>query len=142
MSNKQAVHRLYDEHVNPGRLDDLSAFIAADYIGADGTRGPTAFASTIARLRIAFPDLHYTLEDVIAEGDKVAIRWTLRATHRGPFRDIPATGKRVVNGGFAIFRFADGKIIETTVDTDRLGFMIAIGRIPYDPVFGPPPRSE
>ena len=113
-----------------------------EYVGADGSRGPTAFAAVMTRLRGAFPDLHYTLEELVAEGDRVVVRWTLRGTHTGPFRDLAPTGKKIANNGVAIFRIADGKIVHATVETDRLGFLMAIGRIPYDPSFGPPPRAS
>jgi steroid delta-isomerase-like uncharacterized protein len=141
-TNKRVVHRLYDEMVNPGTLDKLGEVISDDLVGPDGSRGPAAFAATMTRLRGALPDLHYTLEDVIAEGDRVAVRWTLRGTHTGELRGLAPSGKKIVNNGFAIFRFAGGKITHATVDTDRLGFLMAIGRIAYEPSFGAPPRTE
>jgi predicted ester cyclase len=141
-TNKRAIQRLYNDMINPGRLDNLGELVSDDLINPDGTRGAAGFAVTMTRLRTALPDLHYTLEDVIAEGDRVAVRWTLRGTHTGELRGLAPSGKKIINNGFAIFRLAGGKIVHATVDTDRLGFLLAIGRIAYDPSFGPPPRTE
>ncbi len=140
-SNKRLVQRMYDDF-NHGRLDDLANVIGADYVAADGNRGPDAFAAIIGRLRTAFPDITYTLDDLVADGDRVAARWTWRGTFSAQFRDISPTGKRVVNSGMAIFRVADGKIVASTMENDRLGFLIATGKLPYEPSFGPPPRAD
>ncbi len=118
-----------------GRLDDL---IAADYVGPQGDKGPDGFRKVIAGLRAAFPDIHYTVDDVVAEGDRVAIRWHWTGTHRAPFRVIPATGKSVTNAGLAIFRLAGGKVVAAALETDRLGFLEQIGAVPANGGFGPP----
>ena len=76
--NEQLIRRLYDEYVNPGRLDGLGAVISSDFTGPNGARGPEAFAATMRSLRAAFPDLVYTLEEVVADDDRVAVRWTDR----------------------------------------------------------------
>ncbi|MEO8550835.1 MAG: ester cyclase [Kofleriaceae bacterium] len=136
------MQRLYDDYLNPNKLEGLSAIISDDLVNADGSRGAAGFGTVMSRLRGGFPDLHYTIEELVAEGDRVVARWTLRGTHTGTFRDIAPTGRKIVNNGFAIFRVVDGRIVESIVETDRLGFLLAIGRIPYDPVFGPPPRTE
>jgi steroid delta-isomerase-like uncharacterized protein len=141
-TNKRVVRRLYDEMVNPNRLDNLAEVISDELVGPDGMRGAASFANTMTRLRGTLPDLHYTIEDLVAEDDRVVVRWTLRGTHTGEFRGLPPSGKKIVNTGFAIFRIANGKIVHATVETDRLGFLMAIGRIPYEPAFGAPPRTE
>lgn len=141
-SNARLVRRLYDEHINPGRLDNLDAIVAPDFIGAGDVRGPAAFAASMRGLREALPDLAYTLEDVVASGDRVAIRWTLRGTHTGPFRTFPPTGKRIKSTGVAIFQVADDKLVRAWVENDRLGFFTAIGALPHNPAFGPPPATE
>jgi steroid delta-isomerase-like uncharacterized protein len=141
-SNKLLVRRLYDEYVNTNRVAALGDLISDDLVNGDGTRGPSGFAAVMTRLRGAFPDLEYTVEDLIAEDDRVVVRWTLRGTHTGVFRGLAPTGKKVVNDGMAVFRIANGKIVHATVQTDRLGFLLSIGRIEYDPSFGPPPRAD
>jgi steroid delta-isomerase-like uncharacterized protein len=137
-ANEQLVRRLYADVINPGRMDALRDFVADDFVGPAGT-GPASFAASIETLRAGFPDLSYTLEDIVAADDRVAVRWTVRGTHTGQFRSFAPTGKTFANAGFAIFRIADGKIVHAWVQTDRLAFLQALGAIPDDPRFGPPP---
>lgn len=140
-SNKRLVQQLYDTF-NSGKLDELEAVIGPEYVAADGNRGPKAFGAIIGRLRTAFPDIHYTIDELVADSDRVAARWTWRGTFNGQFRDISPTGKRVANTGLAIFRVTGGKIVSATMETDRLGFLLATGKIPYEPSFGPPPQAD
>ena len=78
----------------------------------------------------AFPDLHTTFEDQIAEGDKVVARVTIRGTHQGEFQGIPATGKEVAFGGILIDHYQDGKVVEHWVQMDMMGLMQQLGAIP------------
>src|SRR5919204_87348 len=78
----------------------------------------------------ALPDLHYTVEDLIAEGDKVVCRLTWRATHQGEYMGVPATGKVVTRTAIIISRFAGGKVVEDWVNEDDLGLMQQLGAIP------------
>ncbi len=78
----------------------------------------------------AFPDIKATVEDMIAEGDKVVARWTMRGTHEGTVRDIPATGRQVTVKGVTIKRVASGKVVEEWALIDMLGLMQQIGAIP------------
>jgi predicted ester cyclase len=78
----------------------------------------------------AFPDLHYTLEDLIAEGDKVVHRFTMRGTHQGEFMGVAATGKVVTMTGIYISRFAGGKCVEERSSSDILGLMQQVSAIP------------
>ena len=77
----------------------------------------------------AFPDLRATVEDMIAEGDKVVTRWTMRGTHEGMVRDIPATGKQVTVKGVTIKRMANGKVVEEWSLIDMLGLLQQVGAI-------------
>jgi steroid delta-isomerase-like uncharacterized protein len=97
---------------------------------AECKQGMTAF-------RTAFPNLRYTIEDEIAEGDKIAIRWTLRATHLGEYQGRPPTGNTITVTGISIFRIARGKIQEITVSMDRLGHLQQLGWLPART---PPPK--
>jgi steroid delta-isomerase-like uncharacterized protein len=137
-ANAQLVRRLYTDFLNTGATDRLGEIIAPQFIGAGPARGPAAFAGVITALRGAFPDLVYTVEDVVAEGDRVAVRWTWRGTHQHAFRTFPPTGKPVTNTGLAIFEVTDGKLSHAWLETDRLGFLQAVGAVPNDPAFGPP----
>jgi len=78
----------------------------------------------------AFPDLQITLEDLLAEGDKVVDRWTMRATHRGELLGIPATGKQVTLTGIDITRIENGQIVEFWHQQDLLGMLQQLGVIP------------
>lgn len=137
VANKQTVREIY-ARINQGQLERVAELISPQFAGAGGQRGSQAFIGGIAALRAAFPDLRYTLEALVSEGDLVAVRWTWRGTHTGAFRTIAATGKHLSNSGQAIFTFAEGKVASTSLETDRLGFLLAIGVIADDPLFGPP----
>jgi steroid delta-isomerase-like uncharacterized protein len=80
--------------------------------------------------REAFPDIEATLHDVVAQGDRVAVRYTLEGTHQGPFAGAPATGKHVTLSGMSIFRCADGKIAEVWGCADLLDFLRQLGALP------------
>jgi predicted ester cyclase len=94
-SSKQLVRRLFEDIINSGDLDRLGEVISADFVGPTDQRGPAGFAGVIAALRIGFPDIQYTLDELLAEGDRVAVRWTWHGTHTGPFRSFPPSGKLV-----------------------------------------------
>lgn len=136
--NKRAIRRLYEDVISGGHLDALAELVAEGYAGPHGARGPRAFASTIEELRAAFPDLRYTIEDVVAEGDRVAARWTWSGTHEGTFRAFAPTHARVKSKGTVIHRMTDGKVAETWVETDRLGFLEQMGAVPAGLAGGPP----
>jgi steroid delta-isomerase-like uncharacterized protein len=92
-----------------------------------GIEGLTQFVSTI---RSAFPDLRVTLEDAIAEGEKVVSRWTAQGTHQGELMGIAPTGNRVTLTGITIHRIEDAKIVEEWENWDALGMMQQIGAVP------------
>ena len=81
------------------------------------------------QFREAFPDIEATLHEVVAQDDKVAARYTLAGTHRGPFAGVPATGKRVTLSGIGIYRLADGKIAEFWGCADFVGFLQQLGAL-------------
>ena len=83
------------------------------------------------RLRVAFPDMRFMLQDVISSDDRVAVRWTMEATHSGPLAGIPATGKRVEQRANVIYRFVDGKIAEAWALVDQVGMLRQLG---FDPL--------
>ena len=141
-ANKQLVRRLYDDYLNPGLLDRLGEIVSPDFIAGGPQRGPAAFSGVVGGLRAAFPDLRYTVEDLVGDGDRVAVRWSWRGTHTGAFRGFAPTGKQVLNTGFAIFEVTDGRLARAWVETDRLGFLVAIGAVPYQEIFGPPPSAK
>ena len=95
------------------------------------TTQPVEFVRRIVdRFRAAFPDVHYTVEDQIAEGDKVVVRYRFRGTHLGAFQGMPPTGKQVTYTGILIYRIVDGKIAEQWTEFDLLGFLRQLGVLP------------
>jgi steroid delta-isomerase-like uncharacterized protein/deazaflavin-dependent oxidoreductase (nitroreductase family) len=130
--NKAHVRRFYQEGVhNPALFDEL---LAPTYVLHLPGSPPIAGIEQAKQLMVAytsgFPDLQLTTEDMVAEGDKVAIRNTWRGTHQGAFQGLPPTGKYVTFTGTDIFRFAGGKIAEQWADLDALGLMQQLGAIP------------
>jgi steroid delta-isomerase-like uncharacterized protein len=109
--NKRIVRRLYEDCINPGRLELLAQFVSEEYTGPRGDKGPAAFARNIESLRRGFPDIRFSVEDLVAEGDRVAVRWRWRGTHSGDFNGIPASGKPVANDGTVLYQFNDGKVV-------------------------------
>jgi len=134
--NKRSVEKLFDtfNHADLGPLDEL---VAPDYVGPQGDKGPAGFRLIVVGLRTAFPDIHYTIDEAVAERDRVAVRWHWTGTHQGPFRGFQATGKSVSNSGAGIFRLQDRRIVAATLETDRLGFLEQIGALPENAGRGP-----
>ena len=131
-NNKQTVRSIFEVGLNTGDTELLNRLISPDFVGARGDRGPAAFSGPLLELRRAFPDIHYVLEDVIGEGDQVAIRWTWTGTHRGVFRGFAPNGRTIVNSGIGIFELREGKIVRSSVETDRLGFLQELGALPSE----------
>jgi predicted ester cyclase len=128
--NKQTVQRIYEDCINTGDLTRLAEFVDASYVGPNGERGPEGFAATVGGLRAGFPDIHFTLEDLVADGDRVALRWKWEGTHQNSFRGFEPTGKRVTNAAIGIYELRDGKVVRAWLQTDRLGFLDAMGALP------------
>jgi steroid delta-isomerase-like uncharacterized protein len=93
-------------------------------------RGPSDYLAVIAMMRGGFPDVQWTLEEMVAEGDKVAARFTMRGTHQGNFFGVPPTGKKIEVNAMNFYRFSDGQIVEEHGQPDLLGLMQQIGAIP------------
>jgi steroid delta-isomerase-like uncharacterized protein len=131
--NKQVIRRAYDEVYNKGNLAKVDELISRDFVvhlSGDDVHGPEALKGYVTSLREAFPDLEMTIDDQIADGDKVVTRWTARGTHTGSFQGLPPTGKRAAFTGVDIDRFVDGKAVECWTNTDELGLMQQLGAIP------------
>lgn len=132
--NKAISRRADEELFNRGNLDVADELFAPDFVYHDPAgaelRGPESVKGYAAMLRAAFPDLHQTIEDQIAEGDKVAYRWTARGTHQGELMGIAPTGNRVTFTGIAVARLAEGKIEEMWENYDALGMMQQLGVVP------------
>ena len=98
--------------------------------GAPGPLNREQVLGLLDRFYAAFPDLHHTVEDQVADGDTVVTRMTLRGTHQGAFQGIPPTGKQIVVSLIGIDRFENGKFVEQWSLLDTLGLMQQLGAIP------------
>ena len=131
--NKAVVRRLFEEY-NKHNLDGVEELVAPDYVwhgpAGFGDMDLAAMKQAMPAFFTAFPDLHWVVEDLIAEGDKVVCRFTCRGTHQGEFLGIPPTGKMVTYTGIAICRFAGSKAVEYRSSVDLLGLMQQLGVIP------------
>ena len=133
--NKALVRRTFDETVkrNWAILDGL---YTTDYVWHQpGSPEPLTYEESDQFMRTflsAFPDYSDTIEDMIAEDDKVVTRFTFRGTHKGDYMGVPATGKEVVLTSILISRIAEGKIVEEWLEFDGLSFMRQLGAIPSD----------
>jgi steroid delta-isomerase-like uncharacterized protein len=133
--DNKALYRRYFEAMNKGQEAFMAAMdelCAPDYVwhGPLGEMDLAAWKQMAPAFYTAFPDQHATVEDLLAEGDKVVARFTVRGTHQGEFMGIPPTGKVVTYRGIVISRFAGGKIVEDWESADMLGFMQQLGAIP------------
>ena len=92
--------------------------------------GPKGYLTIIAMMRSGFPDIQWTIDDVIKENEKVAVRFTMRGTHQGTFFGVPATDKTIVIQAMNFYRLADDQIIEEFGQPDMLGLLTQIGAVP------------
>jgi steroid delta-isomerase-like uncharacterized protein len=117
--------------VNSGTLDGIEEVWADDCIvhaggGLPEVRGALSLGALLTAYRAALTDLHITTENLVAEGDKVAARFTTRGRHDGEFLDVPATGDPIKMGGFGLFRIADGRIAEEWLLDDLAAFITQV----------------
>jgi len=131
---KVLVRRLFEEVWNQGNLAAIDELFAPSYIrydpAAPEAKGLAGFKQLVVMLRTAFPDLHFTLEEIIAEDDKVMTRALLRGTHRGEYLGIAPTGKPVAVMGMVVLRIAQGKFQEGWLMMDNLGLLQQLGVVP------------
>lgn len=131
-TNKRTIRRLYEDAINRGQLQLADELVASDYQGLHGETGPDGYRATVTSLRTGFPDIHFTIEDLIGDGDRVAVRWRWTGTQRGPFMGYPPSNKPVNNTGIAIYQLHDGKVARAWLETDRLGALQQLGIVPPD----------
>jgi steroid delta-isomerase-like uncharacterized protein len=133
-TNKAIARRVFEEVFNAGNLDLIDELASPDAVihfgGAQPLRGLESYKRAFTASQPSFPDMHFTIEDMIAEGDRVVMRWTMRGTHRGEYLGVAATGRQVTEGGVSIYRIADGKVVEGWVYSDELGVMQQLGALP------------
>jgi steroid delta-isomerase-like uncharacterized protein len=135
--NKELVRRLYEEAFNEDDLDLVDELVAPDVVThnpiiLDAPTGPDSIRGGLEMIRKAFPDFHVEVEDLIAEGDRVAALLTMSGTNEGDYRRGGATGKCGTMRAFFIWRIADGKLAESWGLADRFGFLQELGIVPSD----------
>jgi steroid delta-isomerase-like uncharacterized protein len=130
--NKARIRRVIEEVYNRGDLAVVDEVAASDLVihaASQEIRGREGAKQYVAALRAGFPNLRFTIEDQIAEGDRVVTRWTARGTHAGTFQNIPATGREIRLAGTDIDRIVDGKVVECWAYVDELGLMQQLGAV-------------
>ena len=133
-TNAEIVRRFVKEVLNEGNIEAAREFFWEDFVeqvpfpgqgpGLEGLK------DVLRGMRTAFPDMHWSIEEQIEEGDKVLTRFVWSGTHRGEFLGVPATGRPVSVWGMVIDRIIDGKIKETRLIMDALGMMAQLGAFP------------
>ncbi len=133
--NQAVVRRYFEEVWSKGNLATVDELTAPDFVRHStsqpgGVRGHAAFKAYVTRNRAAFEDFHVTVEDLVAAGEKVAVRWTGQGTHRGEYGGVAPTGKPVSVTGINILQLAGGKLVEEWMNFDALGLQQQLGAIP------------
>ncbi len=149
--NKAVVQRVYEQIFNQGNLDQIEELISPDMVdhetpppGMEGLEDIEVLRQFVKVSHDALPDLQFTVEDMIAEGEKVAARYTMRGTHQAEFMGVAPTGNRIEVTGIDIMRCEGGKIAEHWGNSDELGMMQQLGVIPESGQSeeAPPPPSR
>jgi predicted ester cyclase len=132
--NKAQFRRAYEELLNQGNLAIADELVAPDFINHEAppgrNRGPESMRGVATMLRTAFPDLRFTIEELVAEGDIVAGRLTMSGTHEGPLMGMQPTGRWVRQDHMHFVRFRDGKAVEHWGVRDDVGMMQQMGVMP------------
>jgi len=133
-TNKATVRRMVEQVWNERRFDLIDEFFTEDIVshvvGFPSSAGLEETREGLVMNLNAFPDLKISIDDEIAEGDKVLFSWTSRGTHQGDLYGIPATGKQVTNTGMTIYRLVNTKIAELWFIGDNMGMMQQLGVVP------------
>ena len=131
-SNKDFIQAYTEDFWNNQNIAAFEKYFSTDFIIHldDGDLNYEQFNGFCKSYFSAFPDIHITTDDLIAEEDKVTKVWTMNGTHKSEFIGVPATGNRVMIKGIEVFRIADGKIAEIWISMNNLGLMQQLGVIP------------
>jgi predicted ester cyclase len=140
----EASRRILEEGFNEGKLEPADQLISPQAINHDPAepkrirelRGPEVFKRTVTMYRTAFPDVRMVVDDVIAAGDKVALRWHSEGTHSHELEGLAATGGRVSVTGISIDQWKDGKVVESWSEWDNLGLARQLGAAPPEGSMG------
>lgn len=144
IDNTTIARRFMEEIWSKGNLDIIGELVATDMILRDGVfpegRGHEFLRTQVRDLRTAFPDLRFTVDEVLpTTGDRVLVRWTCRGTHRGPLLDIAPTGRSMNLTGVDFMRIVNGKIVENNSFWDSYGAFQQLGVVPSLDMLGNQP---
>jgi steroid delta-isomerase-like uncharacterized protein len=133
-SNKRVMQR-FTEFINTASEEFAEELIAPDATfhvpgRSEPMRGPGGYLAIIGMMREGFPNVRWTMEEMVSEGDKVAARFTMRGTHQGPFFGVPPTGTEIVVQALNLYHLADGQIVEEHGHPDMLSLLRQIGALP------------
>jgi steroid delta-isomerase-like uncharacterized protein len=131
-ANKALICWFIEEmnHGNLAVIDDVFSPNVIDHAAlSEAASGVESIKHDFASIHIAFPELRYTINDLLADGDKVVVRWTVHGVHHGEFAGIPPTGQQVTLSGTDIVRIVDGKVAEVWEHADMLGLLHQLGAV-------------
>ena len=140
LSNKDTIRAFIEEVIHQGRYERLGDLVVEDFVELDPLpgqqQGREGLKGILATFRAGFPDMHWTIDEMVAEDDKVVTRMTWTGTHRGDFLGIPATGRSIRVKGIAIDRLESGTMADSRILMDTLSLMQQLGVIPAPPPAG------
>jgi steroid delta-isomerase-like uncharacterized protein len=129
--NKELVQRVYGEIINGGEVERAGELIDEDYVDHQGFPGVPpgldGFKALVSAFRTAFPDITYTIDDIVAEGDRVVTRVHIRGTHQAEFLGVAATGAHIEIPAIDVMRLEGGKVVEHWGVTDVMMLMEQFG---------------
>ena len=133
--NKSIVQRLYEEVWNERKLDVVDELISPSHALHDpnvsGSQiGPEAYKQRVTQLTTAFPDLHFAIEDMVSENDKLVVSWVISGIHKGEYEGISPTDKKISVEGITIHQIANEKILDSYASWDALGLLRQLGHAP------------
>lgn len=131
--NEAVVRRFYDEVFNQQREDVIHEIIAPDYVDYGHNppgRGPQGALDDYRGVMAVSNDARYEIEDLVAGGDTVAVRWTGHLSHTGPIAGVEPTGKKLTLPGMSFYKVRNGRIVETRNQADMLGLLTQLGAFP------------
>jgi steroid delta-isomerase-like uncharacterized protein len=132
--NKNVIKTFIEDVINQGRLEQADDIVMDDFVELDPlpgqAQGREGLKEMIRHMRSAFPDIRWTIDEMVAEGNKVLTRFTWSGTHQGTFLGVPATGRRITVKGMVIDRLEAGKMADSRILMDTLGMMQQLGALP------------
>jgi steroid delta-isomerase-like uncharacterized protein len=134
LDNRKMVDRVFEEIWNQKNIDSADELMGSNYVHHDPsspevTSGIEGYKNVVRYYLSAFPDLHFTVEDHVSDGHRIASRWTATGTHGGELLGMPATGKHFTVTGITIAIVQDGRFVESWNNWDALGLMRQLGAV-------------